>query len=75
MSDLVGTPKDMLSQNAAHKMFQNESDVQNGLILDDFENAPRNWLIPAICSAVFFFPTGVIAVRNAIRVIELLLNS
>ena len=49
-------------------LFQNDNDIRNGLIFDDFENAPRNWLIPAICSAVFFFPTGIFAVRNAIKV-------
>lgn len=37
------------------------------LIQDDFENMPRNWMVPAILSAIFFLPTGLVAVRNACK--------
>lgn len=47
---------DTIVQNEGHR---------TGLIQDDFENVPRNWMVPAILSAVFFLPTGMVAVRNA----------
>ena len=48
--------------------LQDSQRHQTSLIPDDFENAPKNWTVPAIFSAIFFLPTGIVAVSNARKV-------